>query len=516
MVVTPGGGPAGAAPAAPEIDLLEAPPESAAYLIYTSGSTGAPKGVVVSRRSLAALVAAARETYGVAPGDRVLQFAALGFDTSVEEIFPALAAGATLVVRDEEMLRSPEAFLAACREAAISVLDLPTAYFHELVAGLGAAAAPPPPPGRLGPPLRLVILGGERVLPERLAAAAPLLDPAVRLLNTYGPTEATVVATHAEPLVEDREGIALGREVAIGRPLPGARAYVVDRRLEPAPVGVPGELALGGAGVARGYLGRPALTAERFVPDPFELPSGGAPGARLYRTGDRARWRPGGALEFLGRLDHQVKVRGHRVELGEIEACLAAHPAVREAVVLAREAAPGDLRLVAYLAVGDGAPGPAEPLDPPLRAFAAERLPGAMVPSAFVELPELPRTASGKADRRALAALGDGAGSAGPAPARPGRAPATAAEEAVAAVYAAVLGLDERAGGDRPAVGADDDFFELGGHSLLLPQVLHRVREAFAVDVPLKTLYEESTVAGLALAIEELVLEELERLEPAS
>jgi acyl-coenzyme A synthetase/AMP-(fatty) acid ligase/acyl carrier protein len=358
-----------------------------------------------------------------------------------------------------------------------------------------------------------VILGGERVLPERLAAAAPLLDPAVRLLNTYGPTEATVAATGSEPLAEDREGVALGREVPIGRPLPGVRAYVVDRRLEPAPVGVPGELALGGAGVARGYHGRPALTAERFVPDPFAPPSGGAPGARLYRTGDRARWRPDGALEFLGRLDHQVKVRGFRVELGEIEACLAAHPAVREAVVLAREAAPGDLRLVAYLAVGEGAAGPAEP---PLRAFAAERLPGTMVPSALVELPELPRTASGKVDRRALAALGDGARPAGPVPARPSRAPATAAEEAVAAVFAAVLGLDERAGGERPVVGAEHDFFELGGHSLLLPQVLHRVREAFAVDVPLKTLYEESTVAGLALAIEELVLEELERLEPAS
>jgi acyl-coenzyme A synthetase/AMP-(fatty) acid ligase/acyl carrier protein len=459
--------------------------------------------VVVPRRSLDAFVAAAREVYGVTGEDRVLQFAALGFDTSVEEIFPALAAGATLVLRNEEMLRSPEAFLGACREAGVTVLDLPTAYFHELVADLGRAPAPP----RVGPPLRLVILGGERVLPERLAAAAPMLDRSVRVLNTYGPTEATVVATRSEPLAEDPEGLAAGREVTIGRPLPGAAARVVDGRLEPAPAGVPGELVLGGPGVARGYLGRPGLTAERFVPDPFAEEAG----ARLYRTGDRARLRPSGELEFLGRLDHQVKVRGFRVELGEVEACLAACPGVREAAVLAREAAPGEVRLVAFLAMADAAPADGPRATDP-RAFAEARLPPYMVPAAFVELPELPHLPSGKVDRRALAALDEG-----PAPGRPARgaryrAPETPTEEAVARIFAQVLDLDPGAA----PVGADDDFFQLGGHSLLLPRVLHEVAAAFEVEVPLRTLYEESTVAELALAIEELVIEELERLEPAS
>jgi acyl carrier protein len=284
------------------------------------------------------------------------------------------------------------------------------------------------------------------------------------------------------------------REVPIGRPIAGARAYVLDARLEPAPVGVPGELCVAGAGVARGYLGRPDLTAERFLPDAFAA-AAGAPGARLYRTGDLVRWLPSGQLEFLGRTDRQVKIRGFRVELGEIEAALAEHPAVREAAVLAREDQPGERRLVAYVAPhskGEAAAGE-------LRAFLELRLPAHLVPAAFVTLAALPLNASGKVDRQALPAPD----ASRPALAAAYVAPATPAEEGVAAIWCEVLGLER--------VGAHDDFYELGGHSLLLPQVMHRLRRDFQVEVPLRTLAEETTVARLALTVEELLLEQIER-----
>jgi acyl carrier protein len=276
--------------------------------------------------------------------------------------------------------------------------------------------------------------------------------------------------------------------------VPGGRAYVADPGLELAPDGTPGELCVGGSILARGYLGRPDLTAERFVPDPWSP----EPGARLYRTGDLVRRLAGsgrGDLEYLGRIDHQVKIRGFRVELREVESALGLHPEVAEAVVAAREDTPGDRRLAAYVVPrrAGAAPGAAE-----LRAFLKERLPDYMVPAAFVALDALPLNASGKVDRRAL-----------PAPER-GRveaaeyvAPRTAAEETVAAVWQQVLGLDR--------VGATDNFFDLGGHSLLLPQVMHRLRTAFQVEIPLRALFDEPTLEGLALAVEELVLEEIER-----
>jgi len=500
-------------------------PESAAYVIYTSGSTGTPKGVVVEHRSLAAFAAAARERYPVGPNDRVLQFASISFDTSVEEIFPALSAGAALVLRDEEMLAGAAAFLDGCHKAGATVVDLPTAWFHELVGSLEAEDL------TLGPPIRLVILGGERVVPERLAAFRRRMHPSVRLLNTYGPTEATVVATASEPLAEGSAWLAaIDRpdaqhslvpvslaEVPIGGPLPGVGAHVVDRRLEVAPPGVYGELVLGGAGLARGYLGRPAATAERFVPDPLS----GRSGERLYRTGDRARRLASGALDFGGRIDVQLKVRGFRVEPGEIEACLMEHPSVAQAVVVPRADDGAPERLVAYLVPAAGTAAEwAAAWAPSVRAAAEERLPAYMVPADLVALDALPLTPSGKVDRRALPAPEEamagspagGGGAAAPDALPEGFvAPETEAEETVAAIFAAVLGLDPA----RRPIGAEDDFFRLGGHSLLLPQVLHRVRQAFQVEVPLRALYEEPTVAGLAALVEELILEELEHLEPA-
>ncbi len=287
-----------------------------AYAIYTSGSTGRPKGVLVEHRSLAHHTADAAAFFAVTPADRVLQFAAASFDASAEEIWPTLTSGAALVLRSDEMIASPRRLLDSCAELGITVLDLPTAYWHEVVAALEAGDA------RLPAGLRLVILGGERARPESWAAWRAHAAPGLRLVNTYGPTEATVVATRCELG-------ALGapeawRELPIGRAIAGTTAYVLSRDLAPLPAGIPGELCLGGAGLARGYLDRPGLTAERFVPDPFA-----ARGARLYRTGDLARYRPDGRLEFRGRVDEQVKVRGFRVEPGEVEAVLAAHPASR-------------------------------------------------------------------------------------------------------------------------------------------------------------------------------------------
>jgi amino acid adenylation domain-containing protein len=459
------------------------PPERLAYVIYTSGSTGKPKGVMVQHGSLSTFNEAVRRLYSVTAADRVLQFASVSFDTSAEEIYPCLTTGGTLALRAPGMMRSSADFLAGCRARGITLLDLPTAYWHGLAADLAAGEEWPPTMTR-------VIVGGERALPERVADWTRQLGGRVRTWNTYGPTECTVIAT-----AFDLQGLPGGadglREAPLGRTVPGLRGYVLDSRLELTPVGVPGELCLSGEAVARGYLGRPELTAALFRPDPFA----GIPGARLYRTGDLVRWLPSGYLEFLGRIDRQVKVRGFRVELGEIEAALARHPDVREVAVLAREDQPGERRLVAYVS-----PYPErEAAAGELRAFLKERLPEHMVPTAFVTLAALPLNSSGKVDRRALPA---------PDASRPDLAaeyvaPGTPAEEGVAAIWREVLGIER--------VGVHDEFRDLGGHSLHLPQVMHRLRRDFEVEVPLRSLAEETTVAGLALTVEELLLEQIER-----
>jgi len=469
--------------------------EALAYVIYTSGSTGRPKGVMVRHASLAAYAASLCAEHALGPADKVLQFAALSFDTSAEEIYPCLASGATLVLRDETVLAGAAELMARCDSWGITVLDLPTAFWHTLVGGRRDS-------GRALPAsLRLVILGGERALPERLAEWHAWAGDRVRLVNTYGPTETTIVATRAHLPA----GRAPAGEVPIGTPVAGASAYVLDGAGRLAPDGLPGELYIGGGGVARGYLGRTDLTAERFLPDPWSA----QPGGRMYRTGDLARWLPDRQLEFLGRTDEQVKIRGYRVELHEIEAALAAHPAVGAAVVLAREdGAPGERRLVAYWTpAGDlaghaghagHAGGVAAPQAADLRGFLKSRLPEHMLPAAWVEMAALPLTPSGKIDRRAL-----------PPPGRTGgataayEAPRDATEETVAAVWADVLG--------RERVGVHDNFFELGGHSLLIPQVLYRLEEAFGIAVPLRSLFDEQTVEDLAMAIEEMLLDEIER-----
>ncbi|MFL5540879.1 MAG: amino acid adenylation domain-containing protein, partial [Longimicrobiaceae bacterium] len=451
-------------------------PEHLAYVIYTSGSTGRPKGVMVTHRAVGRQVAAVQAGFGLRAGDRVLQFASVAFDAAVEEIFGALLTGAALVLRTEAWLEGAHTFWGRCAENRVTVADLPT-RFWQLLLDEPSAAIPPC--------VRLLAIGGEAVEPAALEAWFRRGGHRPPLLNTYGPTETTVNAT----LGEVADDPATWR--SIGRPVANTRVYLLDARGGPVPVGVAGELYVGGGQVARGYLGRPGLTAERFVPDPFSA----QPGARLYRTGDRVRWLAEGSIEFLGRTDFQVKIRGFRIELGEVEARLAEHAAVRDAVVLAREDEAGDRRLVAYVVADEG-------LDvESLRAHLAERLPSYMVPAAFVRLDAFPVTAGAKVDRRALPAPeGDALATRGY------EAPEGEVEQAVAEIWAEVLRVER--------VGRRDSFFDLGGHSLLAVQVISRVRQRLAVEVALRDLFTRPVLADFAGGLETAYRVELPAIEP--
>ncbi|MDQ3913983.1 MAG: amino acid adenylation domain-containing protein [Actinomycetota bacterium] len=459
-VVPPDGG---TAPAA----LEDVDPRDLAYVIYTSGSTGRPKGVMVEHDSLARFAAVIAAELGLTAGDRMLQFASPSFDTAVEEIWPTLACGGTLVVRGPHPW-DPAELRAAVDARGITVLDLPTAYWHELVSACADGIDV-----RECPSLRVVVVGGEAMSADKTRLWLSSAPREVRLLNTYGPTETTVTATSFA-----LSGAPPGHgTVPIGAPIAGARAYVLDDALEPVPAGVTGELFVGGTGVARGYLGRPRLTADRFLPDPFA----GRPGARMYRTGDRVRLRRDGILDFAGRRDHQLKVHGYRVEPGEIEAALRTHPGVRDAVVTA---APGDTAsLAGYFVVSAGAPD-AEAL----RDWLRDRLPGHMVPAVLVPLESLPQTPGGKVDRKALEELVPDAGR------RRVEAPRTPAEQVLQAIWQGLLGTDD--------VGVEDSFFDLGGHSLLATRLVSRIRHDFGVSLPLRTVFEWPTISGLAAVVE--------------
>jgi amino acid adenylation domain-containing protein len=437
-------------------------PDSLAYLIYTSGSTGQPKGVAIEHRSAVALMHWSRESFRPAELAGVLASTSICFDMSVFELFAPLAWGGTVILA----------------ENALALPSLPARGEVTLVDTVPSAMAELLRQGAFPPAVKTVNLGGEP-LQGALARQVHATGTVERLLNLYGPSEDTTFSTIAEVGPEG--------EPTIGRILTNGRGYVLDRSLRPQPVAVPGDLYLGGEGLARGYLGRPRLTAERFVPDPF-----GGPGERLYRTGDLVRRRPDGELEFLGRFDHQVKIRGFRVELGEIEAALLALPGVREAVVMAREDLPGEQRVVAYLA---------PELPAGLRERLRERLPDYMIPAAFVVLPRLPLTPNGKVDRRALPAPEWEAKEAGWV------APRTPAEELLAGIWSNVLRIGR--------VGVHDDFFSLGGHSLLATQVVSRVREVCAVELPLRRLFEGPTVAELARQVEAARRAEAEPAQPS-
>ncbi|HEY9416376.1 MAG TPA: amino acid adenylation domain-containing protein, partial [Pseudonocardia sp.] len=426
---------------------------NAAYLIYTSGSTGRPKGVLVSHAGVASLVATQLDRLDVGPGSRVLQFASLSFDAAFWELCMALLTGAALVVARAERLLPGEPLAELARQYGVTHATVPPVALATTAADADVL------------PDATLVVAGE-------ACSAELIlrwSPGRRVINAYGPTESTVCATLTAPL-------AGAGTPPIGRPVVNSQVYVLDAGLRPVPVGVAGELYIAGAGLARGYHNRTGLTATRFIADPF-----GGPGGRMYRSGDLARWRADGQLDFLGRADEQVKIRGFRIEPGEVEAALASHPAVDRVTVIAREDQPGLKRLVAYIISEPGRPTSAHEL----RGFLSESLPDYMVPSAFVPLEEFPLTPNGKLDRRALPAPDYAAG-------QDYVAPRTAAERALADIWVEVLGVER--------VGVEDNFFELGGDSILSIQIVSRARRA-GLSLTAKDIFLHPTISGLSTAV---------------
>ena len=438
-------------------------------MIYTSGSTGKPKGVLVLHEGLVNHGLVTVDLYGHSPSDRVLQFSSISFDAAIEEIFPVWMAGATVVIRPEDLALSGSEFLNWVQARDITVLGLPTAYWHELVHELseGGAALPPK--------LRLVVVGGEKASSARFAEWRKFAGNRVRWINTYGPTEASVIVTAYEPPFPPTE---VPDPLPIGQPIRNVTARLLDAQLQPVAQGEAGDLYVGGVCLARGYLNRPDATAEKFIRDPFSQD----PNARLYKTGDLARWLPSGDLEFAGRSDFQVKIRGFRVEPGEIEAVLALHPGVRDVLVTAWEPREGDKRLAAYYVPSEGA----APSSAELRSFLSDKLPPYMVPAVFVKLQEMPLTPNGKVDRKAVP--------------KPSEIEAEAIEEIdrpqddlerqLTAVWESVMEI-------RP-IGRQQSFFDLGGHSILAVRMMHGLEKATGRKLPITALLEAPTVAGLA------------------
>lgn len=454
-------------------------PENLAYVLYTSGTTGEPKGIEISHRALVNHSTAMARQYGLRPADRVLQFASISFDVAAEECFPTWAAGATVVVRPNEPVPAFSDFQQFIEDHGLTVLNLPTPYWAEWIDAIEQSGT------ALPHSIRLVIVGSEKALPESLVRWQRLAGDRIAWCNSYGPTETTITASCFVP--EGQQDWISASTVPIGRPIANVQLYVLDPALQPVPIGVAGELYIGGEGLARGYHRRPALTAERFIPDCFSRERGG----RLYRTGDRVRRLADGNVEFLGRYDDQIKVRGFRVEPAEIEFWLKQHQAVKEALILqglnSQPGSPagermGGLQLVGYVVPRtEGAVTAQE-----LRSFLTERLPGYMIPAAWILLEALPLTSRGKVDRQALRSLAGRIQRAEPesAPLK------TDTERAIAEIWKGVLGLQ--------AVGRHDNFFDLGGHSLLLGKVLAQVRLLSQRPLGMVDLFQYPTVQTLA------------------
>jgi len=453
---------------------LPVKPDDLVYCIYTSGSTGHPKGVLVEHRSLVNFTNGAQRYYHIQPGDRMLQFASLNFDTSAEEIFPTLCSGAALALRSGDMLDSIPRFIERCREWELTILDLPTAFWHELVQYLEKSHE------KLPEKIRLIIIGGERVSPAHLSTWHSLGMESVHLDNTYGLTECTCVAARCRLTAQERREYSQ-REAPIGKAIDNVRLYVLDENRRRLPPGVAGELYIGGECLARGYLNLPELTDERFLPDPFAQ----AAGARMYKTGDLVQWRRDGSLEYLGRSDEQIKIRGFRIEPGEIESALMQFKGIQDAVVIKREDPAGTEQLLAYLVMEGDARLP----EKELRGYLNSKLPKYMQPAYYTALNEFPVSPNHKIDKRAL-----------PDPdwarARGGeerKGPETPAEEKMLAIWEQALG--------RQGIGVEDNFFDIGGHSLLAARMMTEVESAFGVTVPLVTLLEKPTIRELTRTI---------------
>jgi amino acid adenylation domain-containing protein len=443
-------------------------PDNAAYLLFTSGSTGLPKGVLGTYGGLVNRLVGMRQAYRIGPGERVLQKAPLGFDVSLWELLLPVISGAAMVPAGHDGHRDIDHLHRLIDGEQVTVCHFVPSMLREFLAEAD----------HVHDSVRVLLSGGE-VLPTGLAETAIRRFPHAELFNQYGPTETTVDVTAGQVTVP------VPARVPIGAVVPGVQGYVLDELLRPLPVGVPGELYVGGVQVARGYLGQPGRTAERFVPHPF------LSGARLYATGDRVRWLPGGAMQFLGRRDDQVKIRGNRVEPGEIEATLAAHPGVDRAIVVPD---PGDSRLLGYYS------GSVRSTD--LAEFCRDRLPEAMVPARLIEVGRWPLTANGKVDRAALASVEGDEPSTGPAYV----APSTPVQQVVADVFCEVL--------QRDRVGVHDSFLELGGHSLLAIRAISRIRARLRTVVRVGEFFESPTVAVIAELIERQSSEAVPALPP--
>jgi amino acid adenylation domain-containing protein len=449
----------------------ETMPDNLAYVIYTSGSTGRPKGVMISHRGICNRLLWGQEFYQLTGADRVLHAMSLSFDFASWEILTALTAGAQLVLAHPDRHQDSAYLASLIADQKVSVAGFVPSMLEALLREPGIETCHS---------VRKVMSGAEALSGSLQDLFHARLD--AELQNTYGPTEAAIDVTFwvCKRAVESTDNRT---SIPIGRPIANTQLYILDSQLQPVPIGVPGELYIGGAGLARGYLNRPDLTVEKFIPNPFSA----EPGSRLYKTGDLARYLSDGEIEFLGRIDHQVKIRGFRVELGEIETLLRQHPAVREAAVLARESPETGKRLVAYLVSKEES----RPLVSELRGFLKQKLPDYMIPSVVAFLEALPRTSNGKVDRRALPAPEQNR----PEQENPFVPPSTVAEKTIAEIWARVLKVDR--------VGIHDNFFELGGHSLLAIEIVSRLRDVFQIDLPLRSLFENPAVAALAAQIAE-------------
>ncbi|WP_289355733.1 non-ribosomal peptide synthetase [Paenibacillus sp. S-12] len=446
--------------------------ENAAYVIYTSGSTGQPKGVVVTHAAMVNHNHSAVSLYELTEADRVLQFATISFDAAIEELFPTWLCGAALVMPEERLL-SISGFTELIERERLSVLNLPTAYWHEWVNELAAGRAPLPSS------IRTVIIGGERPSPERFAEWQQLAGRRVAWYNTYGPTEATVISTAFRAPVPDENGGPTYSEVPIGRPIANTQVYILDKHMQPVPTGVPGELYIGGRGLARGYWNKPELTDAVFISNPF------AAGERLYRTGDLARYVQNGDIEYLGRTDYQVKIRGFRIELEEVESALAQQDGVKHALALAREDQAGGQRLIAYVVAENEADVDIANMQQALK----ERLPAYMIPSAIVLLDELPLTANGKVDRRVLPMPNEHLLEGNTVQA----APRNLTEFQLKQIFEDMLQVSD--------VGIHDHFYDLGGHSLLAIRAIARIKQQFNCELPISIVLEKGTIAELAKEI---------------